>query len=89
MSKNLKKAMIGVMAPLMAAAAATGTSLYDYGFGTRHPRATTAEENSFVEKQGYKESGKRDKAQRAEQYRRKLKRKNKSYKGHKHGGARK
>lgn len=89
MSKNLKKAMVGVMAPLIAAAAATSTPLYDYGFGTRHPRATTAEENSFIEKQGYCSHAPKTPEER---YKQKIKRqqlKSRKHKGHKHGGARK
>lgn len=82
MNNSMKRflANVAVMSSLITSADSR------YCYGNRAPRKTSAEENSFVEKQGYKEHSQRD---RAEQYRRKLKRKNKSYKGHKHGGARK
>lgn len=83
---NTLKRMATKLALVNAMTTCTMRGNMYYDLAERKPRATTEEDNKFVEKQGYKEPGKRD---RAEQYKRKLKRKAKNYKGHKHGGAKK
>ena len=88
---NFKRAMTQAILPLITAnmmLASSGERYYGFN-ETHYARPTTEEERKFVDKQGYKRPSTRTKDDRAEQYRKRLKRKTKKYKGHKHGGARK
>lgn len=84
MSNVLKKHLVALTA---ATIAATGCApSYGYGLYHKKPRHTTEKENSFVEKQGYKEPTYRN------DYKRWLHRKHlklRKRKGHKYGGAKK
>lgn len=81
---NALKRMAMKLAIINAMAGTMGGDM-SYGLTKRKPRATTEEDNKFVEKQGYKEPSYRN------GYEKKLHRKHlklRARKGHKHGGAR-
>lgn len=88
MSKALKR-MAMKLAIVNAMAIATMGGDMPYGLVDRPPRATTEEDNKFVEKQGYKKPSERTKGDRIIQKLKRNQRKNRKSKSHKHGGARK
>lgn len=84
MSKALKSMAMKVALVNAMAIGAMGGAM-PYGLAERKPRATTEEDNKFVEKQGYKQPSYRN------GYKKWLHRKHlklRTRKGHKHGGAR-
>ena len=87
MSKALKR-MATKLAIVNAMAIGMGGAM-PYGLVDRPPRATTEEDNKFVEKQGYKKPSERTKGDRIIQKLKRNQRKNRKSKSHKHGGARK